>query len=54
MNVEEDFNKSKSDYEFIYLIYCMIDNPFEFERDSKKFTNSLEHDRNATEEEDDK
>ncbi|CAD8071049.1 unnamed protein product [Paramecium primaurelia] len=32
----------------------MIDNPFEFERDSKKFTNSLEHDRNATEEEDDK
>ncbi|CAD8086516.1 unnamed protein product [Paramecium sonneborni] len=31
----------------------MIDNPFQFERDPKKFTNSLEYDRNAIEEEDD-
>ncbi|CAK77020.1 unnamed protein product (macronuclear) [Paramecium tetraurelia] len=31
----------------------MIDNPFQFEKDPKKFTNSLEYDRNAIEEEDD-
>ncbi|CAD8091737.1 unnamed protein product [Paramecium sonneborni] len=31
----------------------MLDNPFQFERDPKKFTNSLEYDRNAVEEEDD-
>ncbi|CAD8174966.1 unnamed protein product [Paramecium octaurelia] len=31
----------------------MIDNPFEFERDPKKFTNSLEHNRKEIDEEDD-
>lgn len=30
----------------------MIDNPFQFEKDPKKFINSLEHDRNTVDEED--
>jgi hypothetical protein len=30
----------------------MIDNPFQFEKDPKRFVNSLEHDRNTVEEED--
>lgn len=30
-----------------------MDNPFQFERDNKKFINTLEHNRNIVEEEDD-
>lgn len=38
--------------DFFYFIFIMIDNPFQFEKDPKRFVNSLEHDRNTAEEED--